>query len=161
MNFPQILTRIIDWMYWKPFHVMSKQTFRYLMCGALNWVISTLVSAGSYTCIFLRIDFDLGFVAISAHIAALGIQLPITFLLGFWLQKNISFKSAPLRNATQLFRYLLSSLVALLLTYVCMKFFVEVCHIYPTSSNIITYMITAIFSFVAQKYYTFRGAEKE
>jgi putative flippase GtrA len=131
------------------------------MCGGLNWVISTLVYAGSYNLIFLRKDFDLGFVAISAHIAALGIQLPITFLLGFWLQKNISFKSAPLRNATQLFRYLVSSLVALLLTYVCMKFFVEVCHIYPTPSNVITYMITAIFSFVAQKYYTFRGAEKE
>jgi putative flippase GtrA len=140
---------------------MSTQTFRYLVCGGLNWVVSTLVYAGSYNLIFLRKNFDLGFTAISPHIAALGIQLPITFLLGFWLQKNISFKSAPLRNTTQLFRYLFSSLVALLLTYVCMKFFVEVCHIYPTPSNIITYMITAIFSFVAQKYYTFRGAEKE
>jgi putative flippase GtrA len=100
-------------------------------------------------------------MVISPHIAALGIQLPITFLVGFWLQKNISFKSAPLRGTTQLFRYLLTSLVALLLTYVCMKLFVEVCRIYPTTSNIITYMVTALFSFVAQKYYTFRGAEKE
>jgi putative flippase GtrA len=161
MTFAKRLTRIIDRMYWRPFRFLSKQTFRYLACGGLNWVISTLVYAGSYNWIFLRKDFDLGFIVVSPHIAALSIQLPVTFLVGFWLQKNISFKSAPLRNATQLFRYLLSSLVALLLTYVCMKFFVEVCHIYPTPSNVITYMVTAIFSFVAQKYYTFRGAEKE
>jgi putative flippase GtrA len=148
-------------MYWRPFRFIPKQTFRYLVCGAMNWVISTFVYAASYNWIFLRKNFDVGFIVISPHIAALGIQLPITFLLGFWLQKNISFKSAPLRNTTQLFRYLLTSLVALLLTYVCMKFFVEVCHIYPTPSNVITYMITAIFSFVAQKYYTFRGAAKE
>lgn len=161
MTFAQWLTRIVDWFYWRPFRFIPKQTFRYLVCGAFNWFVSTVVYAVSYNFIFMKHDLHLGPLVISAHIAALGIQLPVTFLLGFWLQKNISFKSSPLKGGTQLFRYLLSSLMALLITYVCMRFFVEVCDIYPTPSNVITYMITAVFSFVAQKYFTFRGADKE
>lgn len=161
MTFTEGLTKVVDWFYWKPFRFIPKQTFRYLICGAFNWIISTVVYAVSYNFLFQKQDLNLGFVVISPHIAALGIQLPVTFLIGFWLQKNISFKSSPLKSGTQLFRYLLTSLMALLITYGCMKLFVEVCHIYPTLSNIITYMITAVFSFVAQKYFTFRGAEKE
>lgn len=162
MALHQIITKFVDWFYFKPIgKFIPKQTFRYLVCGGFNWIISTVIYDISFNFIFLKKDFDLGFVVISPEVAAFGIALPASFLIGFWMQKNISFKSSPLKSYTQLFRYFLSAMVALLLTYLFTKLFVDVCHIYPTISFTITYLITAVFSFVAQKYYTFKGADKE
>jgi putative flippase GtrA len=42
-----------------------------------------------------------------------------------------------------------------------MGVFVDICGIWPTPASMITYCITAVFSFVMQKFFTFRGAAKE
>jgi putative flippase GtrA len=84
-----------------------------------------------------------------------------SFIIGFWLQKNISFKSSPLKGRIKLFRYLISALVFWALSYFIDKMFVEVCHIFPTIAFMMTYLITALLNFFAQRHLIFRGAERE
>ena len=98
-----------------------------------------------------------GIVAISPYIAAFLIVFPITFLTGFWMNRHIAFHSSPLRGRVQLFRYLLSVCGSILLNYLCMKLFVGVIGIYPTPSNALTKAISVAYSYLMQKYFSFRG----
>ena len=66
-----------------------------------------------------------------------------------------------LQQRVQLFRYALSIVGSLMLTYVGLKFFVEVCGIWPTPSKVITTLITVVYSFLAAKYFTFRGCSTD
>lgn len=153
------INSVIDWLYIKPFRkTMSKQVFRYLMCGMINFIVTIGCYALAFHFIFGKRDFNLGFVTISPHVAALGISMPISFLLGFWLQRNISFKQSPLKGHIQLTRHLTIAIIALAVTYALTKLFVDVCGIFPTVAQIIIYCITAVLTYVAQKYFTFRGA---
>ncbi len=156
------LTRLIDALHIAPLQrAVPKQMFRYIVCGGINFAVTIVAYFIAYNFIFAKQNLDLGLVVISPHVAALGISLPINFLVGFWLQRNISFRSSPLRGRVQLFRYFATAMGGLLITYGLTKLFVDVCHIYPTVAQVIIYCISAVFSFVAQKHYTFRGAEKE
>lgn len=161
MTFTQRLTRIIDWFYWKPISkIVSLQTFRYAFCGCLNMAEDILLYWVAYNFVFRKENLDLGALVISPHVAALLLVVPVTFLVGFWLNTHITFKNSPLKGGTQLFRYALTGLGALILNYIFIKFFVEVCHIYPTPSKIITTLITVVYSYLMQRFFTFRGADK-
>ncbi len=155
------LTGLVDCFYVAPLRkVLSRRTFRYLACGGINWVVSTAVYWVAFNVLFAKSNLDLGWsIVVSPYIAALGVSLPVSFALGFWMQKNISFRSSPLRDGVQLWRYFLAALVALVITYGLEKLFVEVWHIYPTVAFMVIYLITAATGFVIQKYFTFRGSE--
>lgn len=159
MKLAEQITRIIDFFYIKPIQrFVPHTTFLYGVCGGsnlvLNWVLYFIV----FHFVVCEKIVDLGFVAISAHIATMLITFPITFFTGFWLQKNVSFSDSPLATRTKLFRYALTVAGSLVLNYVGLKFFVEWCHIYPTPSQIITSLISVVYSYFAQRYYTFKKA---
>ena len=97
------------------------------------------------------------FVAVSSYNAAWMIVFPITFFTGFWLNRHIAFHGSPLRGRVQLFRYLMSVCGSILLNYLCMKLFVGVIGIYPTPSNALTKAISVAYSYLMQKYFSFRG----
>ena len=176
MPFSDHLTRFADRFYFKPFHkILSKQTFRYIVCGGINYVVTMFFYAIAYNFVFdclppvdvstLRFSIPSSFTTDGlldvSHYAALGISLPINCLLGFWLQKNISFKRSPLRRRVQFSRYFLTAMIALAMTLFLTGLFVDVFGIWPTPAQMIIYCITAVFSFVMQKFFTFKGAEKE
>ena len=162
MTVTKYLTSFVDSFYRKPFRaLMPLQTFRYLACGGINWVVTTICFWAAFNFLFAKQNIDLGFLVVASHTAALVVAWPVSVGVGFWMQKNISFKSSPLRGRTQLFRYFLSNLVAVVITWLLEKLFVEVCHIYPTVAFTIIYLITAVMGFLVQKHFTFRGAEKE
>lgn len=157
-----LLTKIIDYLYITPLRKwMPLQTFRYAACGALNMALDTVFYFISYHYIFNERNFDLGFIVISPHIAALCLVFPITFFNGFLLNKYVAFKESPLRGRIQLFRYGLSVVGALAMNYALMKIFVETLNIFPTPSKILTTGITVIYSYLVQKYFTFRGCPEE
>lgn len=155
------ITKLVDCFYIKPFHRIPKQTFRYIVCGGINFVITILCYHTAFYAIFAEQDFDIGFMVLSPQVASLFISLPVNFLVGFWLQSKISFKRSPLKKHIQFIRYLMTGMVALLLTTVLTKVFKYIMPDYPTLAQIVIYCISAVFSFVSQKYFTFRGAEKE
>ena len=147
----QRLTKIVDFFYIRPVRaVIPLQTFRYAICGGVNLGLNFILD---------KEIVRLGFVAISPYIAAFLVVFPITFVTGFWLQKHIAFKYSPLRGRTQLFRYLISVLGSVLLNYLLLKFFVEAVHLYPTPSQAVTSLLIIGYSYLMQKYFTFRGCE--
>lgn len=162
MAVAECLVRIIDRFYFPWVEaVMPRQTFRYAVCGGITYGLF------DPTCYFLIYNyvvahryFDLGVVVVSPHVAALALVLPLTFGVGFWLNSNIAFRRSPLRTRTQLFRYALSIAGSILLTYVGLKFFVEVCGLWPTPAKVITTLVTTVYSFLAAKFFTFRHAEE-
>jgi putative flippase GtrA len=101
-------------------------------------------------------NFTLFFLTFTPHIASFFTQLPITFFTGFWLSKHVSFSESVIGGSTQLFRYLLIVIACILINYIGLKLFVEICHIYATPSQMLNTLITTIFSFFAQKYFSFK-----
>jgi putative flippase GtrA len=135
---------------------MPIQTFRYLACGGGNTLLDILLYFISYNYILEKRVVDLGFTAISPHIAAFLIAFCISFPLGFWLMRSIVFTESTLRGRVQLFRYFLLVAVCILLNYAFLKLFVEQWGIYPTPSKMLTTVIVVSFSYLTQKHFTFR-----
>lgn len=142
---------------YKPFkRLVPLDTFTYAVCGASNTAFDIFLYFISYNFILQKQIVDLGFVAISPHIAAFIMAFCITFPTGFLLNKYITFTESKLRGIRQLFRYGLVVLANVGINYVFLKLFVEVFFWYPTPSKIVTTGIAIVFSFFAQKYFTFR-----
>ena len=92
MGLAEIIRRTIDWFYWRPFRaVMPLQTFRYGVCGGANMCLDALWYFVIYNFIVAHRFIDLGVVVISPHIASMIVVFPITFLNGFWLNRNVAF----------------------------------------------------------------------
>ena len=98
---------------------------------------------------------DLGFVTISPHILSLVIVFPITFFTGFWLNRNVVFRTTHIGSGRQLLRYLLSVAGAIIINYISMKLLVEYVHIWATPAKILTTVISAIYSYLVGRFYTF------
>ena len=145
MTFALILRRAIDWFYRRPFScVISETVFRYGACGAITLSVDAVSYALIYHFLVAGRYFDLGFVVMSPHIASLVLVFPITFFTGFWLNRYVAFRTLPVVGS-------------ILLNYACMKFLVEVCGLWPTPSKCITSLAVALYSYLAARYYTFKG----
>lgn len=153
------ITQLIDLFYIAPIRkICPQQTFRYAVCGGANLVLNWLLYALLYD-VALGFDYlNLGIVYISRHIAALCITFPITLLTGYWLQSRISFVGSTLGDRRSLVRYTITTLGSLAINYVCLKIFVEWGHIHAPIAQVLTSLITVIYSYLLQKYWTFRKA---
>ena len=152
----RLIIRIIDFFY-PPFSkLMPVSFFRYGVCGVGNMCFDWVLYFVVYNFVLRKQIFDLGFIAFSPHIAALLITFPIVLLTGFYLSSNVSFQGSSLRGRIQLFRYLCIVAVNLLINYFCLKVLVDFVGIYPTPSKMITTIFTTLFSYFAQKHYSFK-----
>ncbi|MFI3265883.1 MAG: GtrA family protein [Rikenellaceae bacterium] len=155
------LEKSITWcidLFYLPFieRLIPRQIFRYMACGGGNLCIDLVLYAIMYNFVLKKQVLELGFVAMTPHIAAFVIVFPITFCTGFWLARHISFAGSKLQEKVQLFRYMLSVCGSILLNYVLLKFFVEIVGIYPTPSKALTTLLVILYSFIMQKYFTFK-----
>lgn len=156
MALSRMLISLIDTLYIKPLErVISRQMFGYFLCGAANMALDTLWYFLTYHYVVMERNVDLGIVVISPHIAALIIVFPITFFTGFLLNRYVAFRATQQRTTKQLFRYALSVIGSILLNYVLMKLFVELCYVWPTIAKMMTTIIVALYSFLAAKYFSF------
>lgn len=110
----------------------------------------------TYNFILKKQVVDLAVVAISPHIAAFVFVFPVTFSTGFLLSKYITFTESTLRGHIQFLRYGLTVFGSIVLNYLLLKLFVESFHWFPTISKIVTTGIVVMYSYVCQKYFTFR-----
>ncbi len=157
----RFIEKLILWFY-PPFKkFMPVQTFKYAATGGANTALDIFLFFIFYNFVLDKALVDLGFVTISPHIAAFIMSFIITFPIGFILAKYISFPGSFLRKRIQFFRYGLSVMGSVLLNYVFLKLFVEVCEWYPTPSKMATTFIVILFSYTAQKYFTFKVEIKE
>ena len=135
---------------------MNLQTFRYLASGGGNTVLGLMVYYISYKFIFFEKEFDFSFYAFKEHIAALIASFLVTFPVGFFMAKYVVFSDSNMRGRVQLFRYLMVCLFNLALNYILLKIMVERFRIYPVIAQIITITIVIVFSYMAQRNFSFR-----
>ena len=155
-NARDIVIPIIDFFY-PPFRrIMGKQTFRYAACGGINTLLGLAIYYVSFKFILRGENLDLGFYAFKSHMAALGFTFLFSFPFGFFLSKYVVFSDSNMRGKVQLFRYFMLYLFNLVLNYFLLKVFVEMMGIYAVYAQILTTGIIIVFSYVAQRYFTFR-----
>lgn len=150
------IINFIDAFYFIFRHFLPLKTYRYAACGGGNLVLDTLLYFVFYNFIVAKQNVDLGFVVLSPHIASLFFVFPITFVTGFLLQKFITFEKSNLPWKIQFFRYFLVAMGALVLSYICMKFFVDLLGFYPTPSKILTVFIAVAYSYLLQNRFSFK-----
>lgn len=156
--FANLLNKQITWLY-HPFKKMIPyETFNYIFCGGANTFLDSFLYFIFYNFITQKKHINLNFLIISPHILAFILVFPITFLTGFWLSKYITFSSSPLNGRIQLLRFGITITGSILLQYLFLKFFVEICHIFPTPSKLITSGIVAVITYLSHRFYTFRTA---
>lgn len=157
-NIRDIIRDTIDWFYNRlPFRkFIPLETFRYGVSGGLNTSLDIFLYFVTYNFVLKKQMVNLKFITISPYIASFMMVFPITFTTGFILSKYITFTESELHGRIQLFRYGITVLVCIILNYVLLKFFVEVCHLYPTPSKLLTTGVVIIYSYISQKYFTFK-----
>jgi len=151
---------IIDWFYFPFLRFVPIEVFRYAVTGGANTFFDILLYFIFYRYILQMQIVDLGFVAVSPHIAAFMLVFPITFTSGFFLAKYITFTASELQGRIQLFRYGLTVVGAILLNYVFLKIFVEYFGWYATFSKIVTTIIVVTYSYLSQRHFSFKTANR-
>ena len=155
-NMRLMIIQTIDYFY-SPFrNIIPLETFRYAATGGANTVLDIFLYFICYNYILDKQIVNFRFVAVSPHIAAFFIVFPITFFTGFLLAKYITFTNSVIRGRIQLIRYMVSVSGSIFLNYVFLKILVEFAGLWPTLSKIITTAIVVIYSYFAQKFYTFK-----
>ncbi|RLD56685.1 MAG: GtrA family protein, partial [Bacteroidetes bacterium] len=142
-----LINGVIEWFY-QPFtNLIPAETFRYAATGGFNTALDIFLYFCFYHFILHKEIIDLGFIAISPHIAAFILVFPITFTTGFLLAKYITFTNSPIKGRVQLFRYGLTVAGSIFLNYILLKFLVEYLLFWPTISKIITTVIVVAYSY--------------
>lgn len=156
-----LILPIIDFFY-PPFkRVMNLQTFRYAASGGGNVLLGFMVYTIAFTYIFKQNPLELGFYAMKAHSAALFLSFCFTFPYGFFMSKYVVFLDSDMKGSVQLFRYLMICLFNLLLNYLLLKVQVEQLHLNAILAQVFTIVIVVIFSYVAQRNFSFKVSVAE
>lgn len=154
---------VIDFFY-PPFKkIMGIQTFRYAASGGINTGLGFIIFYIGFKFLFREVPVDLGFYVFEAHSAALLLAFCFCFPFGFFLMKYVVFSDSKMKGKVQLFRYFMLYAFNLLLNYILLRLFVESLKVYPTFAQVITTIIIILFSYIAQRNFTFRirNAEDE
>ncbi len=138
---------------------MNLQTFRYLASGGGNTLLGLLVYYVSFKFIFSEKEFDFGLYAFKGHIAALIASFFITFPVGFFMAKYVVFSDSNMRGRVQLLRYFMVCIFNLALNYILLKIMVEKFLIYPVIAQFITIVIVVLFSYIAQRNFSFKAGQ--
>ncbi|MBX2907917.1 MAG: GtrA family protein [Taibaiella sp.] len=158
-----IVIAFIDFFY-KPFaRFIPLQTFRYLACGGSNTVLNWLVYSISFNIVLNQQSTHIiDDIFITAHVGAYIIAFCITFPLGFILSRYVVFPESNLHGRKQFFRYVLTTATFILLTYVLIKLFaIMLPMVRADISYIFIMVITAVLSYLSQRFYTFKSDEDE
>ncbi len=155
-NIRNFILRIIDWFYFPFLQFIPREIFRYAATGGFNTLFDLTLYFVFYRYVLDKQIVDLGFVAISAHIAAFLMVFPITFTSGFLLAKYVTFRASELHGRIQLFRYGVTVFGSIILNYIFLKLFVEYFGWYATFSKAVTTVIVVMFSYFSQRHFSFK-----
>ena len=156
-NISKPIIKFIDWFHFPFLKFIPKEMFRYAATGGANTILDIILYFIFYRFVLDKQIVELGFIAIGPHIAAFLIVFPITFTSGFLLAKYVTFTSSELKGRIQLFRYAVTVSGAIFLNYFFLKLFVEYFFWQALFSKLITTIIVVIYSYVLQRYFSFRS----
>jgi putative flippase GtrA len=134
----------------------SVQTLRYALLGGSAVVVNWVFYFVSLHFIFQKQIWQINeYIAISAHIASLGLAFVLTFPLAFYLNWRYVFPQSHLPLRKQIFRYFLVNMFNLSASYALLKLMVEWWGWYPTISQMVVSVLLIGVSYLLQTYFTF------
>lgn len=152
-----IIIRVTDFFYIKPLRrIVPQETFRYGFVGGLNLLLNFVLYYVIYNWVLGQRDTDFGIVVVSAPILAFLVTFVITFFTGFYLARNVAFGRSTVHGGRQLFRYAQVVAVNIGINYFGLRLLVHVLGFYATPSYAALQVVTTAFSYLAQRYYTFK-----
>jgi putative flippase GtrA len=147
---------VIDFFY-PPFRkFVPLQTFRYAACGGSNVVLANITFAIAFHYLNKYTVVDLGFYSFKPYRIALFISSSISFVVGFLLNKYVVFVNSNIKGRVQLFRYFLAFMFSFFANNFLLQAFIEVGHMKPVPSQMITTVIIVGISYLIQHYFTFK-----
>lgn len=159
---------MIDLFYRRPISdLLSREVFRYGVCGVGNYIVGDAVLYFFvYNFIVAKRSWSLfsGAVIVAPHTLSLIVIFPITFLIGFWLNRYVTFRRSEVvvaSAAQQIVRYAFTVVGSFVLSYVVLKLLVEVVGFWPTPAKVTSSLATAIYSYLVARLYTFREEREE
>ena len=143
--------------------MIPTQTFRYLACGGSNTVLNIFLESVAFTYIMHQQRFHvIGNWYIAPEVGAWVIAFCISFPAGFILSRHIVFPESNLHGRIQLFRYALTTVSFIILTYLLIKGFT---YTLPMINQTVRYtficIFTAVLSYITQRKFTFKSVEEE
>lgn len=140
---------------------MPLQTYHYAACGGGNTLFNIFLYHLFYNFVVNKQVLDLGFIAFKPHVAAFIMAFCITFPIGFYLSMYVVFQGSYLRRRIQLVRYFMVAMACVGLNYILLKFFIETLgwHNHPTLSLMATAVFVVLFSYLSQRFFSFRTAK--
>ena len=137
---------------------MPLQTYHYAACGGGNTLFNIFLYHIFYNYVLHKEVLFLGPLAFKPHVAAFIMAFFITFPIGFYLSMYVVFHGSYLRRRIQLVRYFMVAMACVGLNYILLKFFIETLgwHEHPTLSLMATAVIVVLFSYVSQRFFSFR-----
>ncbi len=154
------IIRLLDWIYdrFVP-SLFPREVVRYLICGVGNYIVfDAVLYFVIYHYVIAKAYVDVAVIDlfISPHVAALILTFPITFLTGFWLNRNVAFRSTERAVSSQIVRYAMTVMGSILLSYLSLKVFVEYFDIWATPAKVLSSIVTSLYSYLVARFYTFR-----
>lgn len=137
---------------------MPKQTFRYIACGGTNTIAGMVFFSLIFNFVLHRNDLHLipGF-PITARVASLFMAFCVNVPFGFVLSSYIVFPESQIDTKVQFVRYTGAAVLFIGMAYLLTKFFAYVIpSVRADISNIFVSMITAVMSYLSQRFYTFK-----
>lgn len=158
----QTILELVDFFY-PPFKkIIPAQTFRYAVCGGGNAALNILLFSSFFHFLFEKRLVYLPFgLVLTPYVASFISAFLFTFPIGFYLSLFVVFPGSDLRRRVQLLRYFMIAMCNILLNYTFLKVFVEVFHWYPTPAYIFDYALVITFTYVSQRYFSFRQKKPE
>lgn len=137
---------------------MPIQTYHYAACGGANTLFNIFLYHIFYNFVLHKQVLQVGLLAFKPHVAAFILAFFVTFPIGFYLSMYVVFQDSYLRRRIQLVRYFMVALACVALNYVLLKFFIETLgwHQHPTLSLMATAVIVVTFSYLSQRFFSFR-----
>lgn len=161
MTFALILRRAIDWFYRRPFsRVISETVFRYGACGA----ITLSVDAVSYALIYhfwLRAVISTWDSWLCRRISPLWCWFSHYVLHRFLAEPLCRLPHAACCGGQTVGALSIDSRRIYFAQLRLYEILVEVCGLWPTPSKCITSLAVALYSYLAARYYTFKGIYPE
>lgn len=154
----KVLLQFIDFFY-PPFsRWVSLHNFRYIVSGGTNTVSGIVLYFLIYNYVLHQHDVILPFRPgmITGPVATLVIEAPLTFIIGFTLNKYLVFTKSELKGRIQMFRYGIVVATNLFLNYALIKLMVETFNFYPTVSKFIITILLALASYFIQTHFSFK-----
>lgn len=152
----KVIVNILNLMYITPLHrFVPKQTFYYAICGGFNMILDMITYALIYNFVLEKHNINIFDFVISSEIASFLLTFPIIFSSGLWLARNITFTNSVNSDRSQGLRYLTVAISNILIKYFGLKLLVYLL-VWPSFANAVMTVITVIFSYLMQKYYTFK-----